>query len=410
PGPSAALPLIGAITAPPHAPARSRPSDGQQAAASPHPVTEAMLLDADQLRRAAPRNDWVVWSTSDNSGGTGLNTACQATRFADPHGLAAFVRTFDATGRPRRSAVQTVEVSRTRAAAAAAYATMLRWYADCTRTHAQLVAAFRVSGLGDAARVLTLRLAGHRWYDVGVARSGAVTTLTVLQTRRGGAVGPHATSADLATAVQRLCGADDAGTCTSAPPRLVPSLPRVGGERVGMLATADLPFVDHLARPWVGTRPTATRSNVAATPCDRTDFHALGARRAVTRTFLVPQARLPERFGLSETYGAFAGGGRATAALHRVQRRMAACSRSDLGARVRHARVVAHSSHGSSYGLWRVEVEVTAHRRVSYWMGVARVGRYLAQVTFSPVPGKDVGAPVFEALVERARDRLLELP
>jgi hypothetical protein len=42
-------------------------------------------------------------------------------------------------------------------------------------------------------------------------------------------------------------------------------------------------------------------------------------------------------------------------------------------------------------------------------MGVARVGRYLAQVTFSPVPGKDIGAPAFEALVERARDRLLEL-
>ncbi|HEU4567715.1 MAG TPA: sigma factor-like helix-turn-helix DNA-binding protein [Marmoricola sp.] len=376
------------------------------------PVDGSMLLQADQLGRAAPHNDWAIWSTTDNTDGSGLNTDCQQARFADPRGLAAFVRTFTATGRPHRHAVQTVEVSRSPRAARRAYRTVLEWYAGCSRTRTQLQATYDVAGVGDQAGALVLRLGGRtpRSYSVGLARTGAVTTSTVVETSGGPAVGARALAEDLATAVDRLCGADLAGSCADDRPRVRRTLPPATGERAGMLAVADLPFVDHLARPWVGTTPVRSRDNVAATPCDRADFRDLGAGRVTSRTFLVPQARLPERFGLSETYGRFPRAGRAVAALRTIEHRVARCSHADLGASVHHATVVGRSRGGSSYASWRIDVEIGAHRRVGYWMGVARVGRYLAQVTFSPVPGKDISPRAFRDLVERARDRLLELP
>ena len=43
-------------------------------------------------------------------------------------------------------------------------------------------------------------------------------------------------------------------------------------------------------------------------------------------------------------------------------------------------------------------------------MGVARVGRYVAQVNFTPAGTNDVDEDTFQALITRARDRLFELP
>ncbi len=43
-------------------------------------------------------------------------------------------------------------------------------------------------------------------------------------------------------------------------------------------------------------------------------------------------------------------------------------------------------------------------------MGVARVGRYVAQVNFTPAGRNDVDEDTFQSLINRARDRLFELP
>lgn len=385
------------------------PLAGPVVGAARHPVGDGMLLTSDQLHRAAPANDWAVWSTTDNTGGSGLNTDCQQARFADRHGVSALVRVFTASGRPHREAVQTVEVSRTAGAAERAYRTVVGWYAGCPRS--QLVAAYRVDGAGDEAGAFVLRMPGRgqRSYVAAVARSAAVTTSTVVETRGGAVVPVQAVADDLAASVRQLCPADGAGRCPTGPARLQRTLPPASGDAPGLLTAVDLPFVSRVDRPWVGTAATAARVNMAATPCDRTDFRRLGATRATTRTFLVPQARLPQRFGLTETYGTFPAAGRALGAAHDVEQRLRHCATSDRGAHVTHAAVVEHAREGSSYASWRVEVEVGPHRTVAYWTGVARVGRYLAQVTLSPVPGHDVSARAFEDLVTRARDRLWEL-
>ena len=115
-------------------------------------ATAKNLLDQDQIRRLGLGQRWRVGTTSNNTSGDGINTVCQQSRFADPEGKAALVRTFAAGGKPGRSAVQTVEVSKSAAKAAAAFRTTVGWYAGCRVGRLQVLNAYRVDNIGDEAQ------------------------------------------------------------------------------------------------------------------------------------------------------------------------------------------------------------------------------------------------------------------
>jgi DNA-directed RNA polymerase specialized sigma24 family protein len=380
-------------------------------AAIKDPVTATMLLSLPQVRALAPLESWQLVGTSDNTAGNGINSVCQDARFADPRGSGTFVRSFVATGRPSRTYLQTVEISRSAYAARAAYRTTLGWFAGCSEARLQLLNTYRLRGLGEEAQMLKLRIPGEvsRTYVVGVVRSGSLTVSTVLETLNGRPVPIARALSVLTEGLRNLCAAGDSGPCPSTV-AAAPVLPPPSGETPGTLAAADLPVVGRINRPWVGTRPVPARSNVAATTCDKTNFLKGGAPAAMTRTFLIPQAKVPRRFGITETYGAFANPARAAALVRGVTADMAACEKRDLGAEVSTTIVLARGYRGSEYALWRLDSEIDKTSTVSFWMGVARVGRYVAQVNFTPAGDNDIDEVTFQALMTRARDRLFELP
>ena len=370
-----------------------------------------MLLGVDQVAALSPGQQWRQLTTSDNTSGSGINSVCQTARFADQSGAGTLVRKFAATGRPGRSLVQTVEISRSVPAAARAYRTTVDWFAGCTQARLQLLNAYRVTGLGEEAQVIKLRIPNkvRRTYVVGVARTGALTVSTVVETLDGQPPQVRDAVENLSHAVRSVCMTRRAGQCPMFT-RIAPVLPPRSGETPGTLAVADLPVLGTINQPWVGTDPVSGRVNVAATTCDRTSFVGAGAPRPLTRTFLIPQARLPKRFGIAETYGAFRNVRQAHRLVATVTARMQSCERRDLGAQVSNEVVVERGYRGSQYALWRLDSEIAEERTVGFWMGVVRVGRYVAQVNFTPAGAYDVDADTFQALVTRARDRLFELP
>ena len=59
---------------------------------------------------------------------------------------------------------------------------------------------------------------------------------------------------------------------------------------------------------------------------------------------------------------------------------------------------------------WRLQSQVNKKQfEIDYWMGVARVGRTVSQVTLTPVGRYDITGDQFTALLVRARDRLHEV-
>jgi len=390
---TAPLPVI----APPPAPSLPSPA--------PHRAAAPRLLDADQVMRLGGHQDWQSVAYT----GDALDATCRPSPFADPRRRGDQVRAFRAVGGPARGAVQRLEVSRTATDAQQAFTTTVGWYSGCEMGRLQLMAGYRVDGVGDAASALRFRL----WrkpattYWVTVARVGVVTTSTVSWTVDGPPPPPSEVAQSLADSVAMACPASgpSAGAASCAVhPGLTAAPPAASAAERGLLTAVDLPPVSRVRRPWVGTTPRVPRDNPAATTCDQADFTRAGAVRARTRTFLVPEADLPTRFGLSETYGLFGSVDAARAFMATMQHRVDRCQS-------RHLATTVHPGlhAGDRVSSWRLDTAVTARRTVTFRLGFVRSGAAVAEVTFSPVGEDDISAARFRDLVARAGQRLREL-
>jgi DNA-directed RNA polymerase specialized sigma24 family protein len=373
-----------------------------------HPTAD-QLLDADQISRLGPGQHWKVTRTGNNTSGDGINTICQQSRFADPDGLSAIVRHFSAAGHPRRAAVQSVEISKSARQAEQAFHTTVGWYAGCQVGRLQLLKAYRVDGIGDQATVLLVRVWNKpvTTYSIAVARIGAVTTTTVGKTVGGPTSPGRGITQSLADSVSMLCGKSGSQGCSNIPTYTAAPPPPAGGER-GVLAVADLPPVGTIDRAWVGTTPGPARANPAQTTCDQANF-ATSAARTRTRTYLIPQAKLPARFGLSETYGVFASRRAASRFLSQVRHKVHGCEHRDLATKVTHHRAGGSPKRPTEWETWDLATAVTKHDTVRFRLGFVRYGRTVAELSFAPAPHQDMSPAQFRALVHRAGDRLREL-
>jgi DNA-directed RNA polymerase specialized sigma24 family protein len=367
------------------------------------------LLDQDQIRRLGSDKPWRVRKTHSNTSGDGINTICQQERFADPDGLAALVRTFEAAGKARRQAVQTVEVSASKEQAKAAYRTTLGWYAGCQVGRLQLLQAYRVGNIGAEADMLVMRL----WrrpvttYSVAISRIGSVVTSTIGRTTGAKPPPSGEIAQSLADAVSMLCARSGSTGCAKSPRVRVVPPPPAGGEP-GVLAAVDLPPAGRARQPWVGAQVPA-RPNPSLTTCDRADFVRGGAQRTRAWTYVIPQADLPNRFGLSETYGVFRDQRRARRFLADVRDRVARCEDRDLATSVTSSAGGRMPRSGADWSTWGVVTEVSENRSVRFRVGFVRMGRKVAQITFVSTPGHDLRTDHFRAMVVRAADRLREL-
>jgi DNA-directed RNA polymerase specialized sigma24 family protein len=377
----------------------------------PEEFTEAVLLSAAQVSEHVPGRRWTETSTSENTEGSGRVLPCQESRYADPHGVAALVREFDTT--PRKggaevSAIQETELSAKQGAARKSFDAIVGWYAGCSDPRTQLMSTQRVDGVGDEAMLLELKAWGQpsETYVAGVARTGRITTTTLSRTTATAPSDLRESARLLAAAVDGVCNQPDAGACVTRP-RVEPAPPVPVGMVPGMVVEVDLPPVDGIPRPWVGTEPRKAMDNDASTSCDDADFRAEPMSNNVTRTFVIPGSRLPAEFGLTETVGTMRAA-RAKAFVDEIRKRMTACPDKDLGSEVRQ---IAHrAGPDRDLTVWHVTTELSDDKSVSFLMGVVREGTAIGQVGF--VPGGDVTiAPgAFVALVERAGERLPALP
>ena len=372
--------------------------------------TGGQLLDHHQIERLGSSQKWSATDTSDNTAGKGINTICQQSRFADPNGLSALVRKFQARGKPSRSAVQTIETSKSETQAEEAFATTVGWYAGCQVGRLQLLRAYRVDNIGDQANVLVVRV----WkkpvttYSVAVARIGRVVTSTVGKTVGAEPPPPQQVTQSLADAVSMLCAKSGSADCARTPTfARVPPPP--SGDEPGILSVGDLPPVGRINEPWVGISPQRARENPSVTVCDRANFVRSGASKSRTRTFLIPGAKLPSRFGLSETYGVFGSPRAADRFLTDVRRRVANCEDEHLATDVRNPATFRDARPSMEMSTWDIATEISENETVLFRLGFVRVGNMVAQLNFAPTQRNDVSARAFKELVARAGARLQEL-
>ncbi|KRF18893.1 hypothetical protein ASG90_03095 [Nocardioides sp. Soil797] len=368
------------------------------------------LLTQDQVGALSPSRKLRVRATTDNTDGDGINSVCQAERFADPEGRAALVRTFRFEGQPKLSAVQSVELSEAPESAHAAYRTTMSWYTECTRSRPQLLATHAIKGVGDEAALLVLRTWQKpvRTYTVAVARTGSLITSVVrrYESDRAPRLAPVTDLA--ATAVNGLCGHEAAGECASNP-TLSQVPPPPAAQAPGMLQEVDLPPVNGIEQPWIGTKPAdPAGNNTAATRCDQATFDGKVIRAATSRTFVIPEAKLPKAFGLTETVGRFRKAEAARAFVADIRAKLDGCEKKDLSTEV--VRTSTSSTKDSDLTIWHLTTEISDETKVQFLMGVMRRGKVVVQLGFVPDSGHSIDNGAFHQLSLRAMERITNLP
>ncbi|HET8961611.1 hypothetical protein [Nocardioides sp.] len=371
------------------------------------------LLSADQVEDYVAGRKWREIETTDNTQGDGLILPCQQARYADPRGEGALLRTFGTTprkGGQEDAAFQLTEISESVRSARRAFRASLEWYAGCTDRRIQLMATRRVTQVGDDASLLVLRSwAGARpTMVVGVSRSGAITTTTMSWTQPQAAPSLNGAARLAAAAVNGLCARPEAGACATRP-RLARSAPIPVGDAPGMLSEVDLPPVTRVMKPWVGTEPRRASVNVAATGCDKTAFTGKQVSNNLTRSFVIPAAKLPAAFGITETVGTLRPGAARTFVAG-VRRDLDACPDRNRGLGTDVTRLAHRQSKARDLTVWRLTTELDDNRSVTYLMGIVREGTAVGQVTFVPEPDVTMGPDAFVALVARAGERLPAMP
>jgi DNA-directed RNA polymerase specialized sigma24 family protein len=394
-------------------PAQTTAGPGNQSVSTPVEFSGDNLLSAHQVEDHVAGRKWKELETSDNTDGDGLVLPCQQSRYADPRGMGALLRTFETTprkGAEEASAFQLTEISESIRSARRAFDTTLAWYAGCTDRRLQLMTTRRVTDVGDSGNVLVLRSwAGNRpTMVVGVTRSGAITTTTMTWTPPHAAPSLSRAARLAAAAVNGVCARPEAGDCASrAEVRAAAPVPV--GDAPGMLAEVDLPPVSRVMKPWVGTKPRRASVNVAATSCDNTAFTGKQMSNNLTRSFVIPAAKLPVAFGITETVGTLPRP-RARAFVADVRREVDGCPDRDRGLGTEVSRLAHRQSKTRDMTVWRLTTELNDKRSVTYLMGIVREGTAVGQVGFVPEPGVTMGQREFVALVARAGERLPAMP
>jgi DNA-directed RNA polymerase specialized sigma24 family protein len=379
-------------------------------------LTPTVMVGETAVVKAIGGQGWKA-TTGDNSDGTGLATHCQRERYADPQGTGALLRTFEAkdTKRgPTKSALQVTELSGTQRAARRTFATTLGWYAGCMVERTQLISTRRITAVGDQAMLVVLRA----WDDplttmtVGIARTGNFTTTTVTMVGDEARPNVEGNTELLASAVSELCTLPEGGECSgAAEARQVAPLPL--GKAPAMLTEIDLPPVSDVNRPWVGTDPERATDNLAATRCDDAKFTGTFNKAEFaanwTRTFLIPEADLPDEFGLTETVATLPER-RAKAFVEQVRDRLGSCEAEDDGLGTEVERVANFDDGKVSLSAWELTIEVTERRSIDYTMAIMRRGTAIAQLSFVSAPKAEMADGAFVDLAYRALARLVELP
>jgi DNA-directed RNA polymerase specialized sigma24 family protein len=382
------------------------PSDGTGEDARPiegggTPISPQALLTRAQVSRAVQGRQWKLTGTDPTQGRA---LPCQEKAYADPEAATSIVRNFTSSrrkGQPQLAAVQTVELSKDAEGAAKGFDAATAWFAGCTVGRTQLLGVRRIKGLGDEAEQFALQswATPRATIVVGLARTGRLTTVALTRTSGDDKPDLGANLRLLVSAVDDLCPTAGGGLCSALPkPEDVPAPPT--GELPMMLDVLDLPGVTGVDRPWAGTTPRRALGNLAATGCDQTSFRGNAWQHAMTRTFLVPGARLATAFGLTETVGEQRNAGSAKAVLANIRQKLATCSDRELGSKV------LRLANQPDLSVWRVQTKVSDKQTVTFDMGVVRHGNAVAQVGFVPDGRHTMTTAQFVALVRRAGERL----
>lgn len=366
------------------------------------------LLSLDQVAQLDPEATWNIDGTNTDVTNNTPYSTCPTTRFADPDPLKVFVRAYSNSEATDRVA-QSIEVSRSAAAAEAAHRQLVSWYANCEHPRVRLVDSYTVRRpFGDfqILRLQSLR-SPERFISVGLAQSGVVTSTLVHEKSGVEPADVNVFAEALNDSIERVC-ADSGGECSSAGELLQAPPPRTDTDP-SFLSVVDLPPLGSVDQVWEPGNAQQVASNPASSLCDKTEFGSDEDGSFVdpqSKLFLLPDAPgVPREFAIAQTVTATATTEEAEAVIDSIRARVEECTESELSATIEPLQ--AEDDGAVESYAWRIVFEVGEDEIVTYRMGIVRRHNTISQVLFPPAGDHVLAPDEFVSVLDRAGERLL---
>lgn len=331
---------------------------------------------------------------------------------ASADGLPAAQRTSNrritSSSSPTDSLLQIVDVYPDVTSASTAYALRLQQTGVCADDTALITSASSIDGLTDSADavLLTVQDATPIYHALLLTRTGRTVSLIDLATSTELPVSAVATAAS--NSVNRQCSGGD-GTCPTGI-QVKAGLPAAGSQP-GWLVAADLPRINAGAGRWSSTDNPV---NILGSGCEAVDLTRLsGATADLQRTLLLADdPKAPSGFGVDQVTYTYADAKAATAAAKTINSNLAGCAERMLTATVDGGPKVSGTGansvkySGSTYHV----TQKTGQSEPMYRVGVVVAGKRLVYVLANPTKDFDFTAEAWKDVVQRAAERVTQLP
>ncbi|HPU13509.1 MAG TPA: hypothetical protein PLQ19_06925 [Aeromicrobium sp.] len=369
-----------------------------------HNIGTDDLLKSEQVAELRPAAVWSVEGTETDLTNKTPYATCPTKRFADPDPLKVFVRAYSSDVADR--VTQSLEISRSEKASEKAFDSLVAAYANCEHPRTRLIDAYTVKRPFGDFKILRLQSYRDpaRFFTVGMAQSGSLTSTLVFETPGTKATDVNVFAKVLNDSVARVC-ADSGGDCTQEFV-VARALPPAAASHPEFLGVVDLPPVSTVDSVWSASEPVDVGSqNAAATLCDESTMTGANVVEAKTRLFAIPEAKeLPEQFALTQSVAQMSSPAEANKFFDGVKKKINKCPDGDLPAKIDQSKRI----RGSGYDgrSWRVGIEVAKDKYAYYRMGVVYRGSAVTQVLFPPAGKYALGESDFRAVMNRAGERL----
>ncbi|MGH3506975.1 MAG: RNA polymerase sigma factor [Nocardioidaceae bacterium] len=406
---TAAKPQASAVTeAEPGTPMLTTPSASPPETFEQPDFTTDQLMPLDEVAALDPDATWRITDTSADFGHTRPLHPCLTMIPSDPKATHVWLRQVETARKQQPTSVtQLLEVSKNDKRADASYDRLVAQLATCPRGGYEVTDFGKLRGIGTDSHYVRLAQATRRGVEddqLVISRTGRATVVWLVQAPEQHRVSDRRLSALLYDSVNWVCGYSD-GRCASqrySPQNLTPPPAR---RTAGFLSAVDMPVLPGLPDPWVATPPQRTRSNPAATECDRSDFRAEGATGLRYSDFVVPTAeKLSDIFGMTQSVGEFRTTDAARDFVRGVRRAVATCNDRQLSLEVRGDD--SFEVPRGSGEVWEISVGTSEQRALMFRTALVRVGTSVTQLTFTGSRSHDLSTSEYVDLARRAVARL----
>lgn len=369
-------------------------------------LSNSSMLEPSGAKLLASERTWKAVTTQRGRNAESPRAACLDVDapVGTPAAQQTILRVLSSSGKAPPGVLHQADVYATPEEATQVFAAAARTLGGCTMSGAYLYSGQTVTGLGDQAVGVVVRVTSgtQQYHSLVLSRTGRVVDV-VDATQPGTPVPVAGVAQTVARVISMQCHA--AGGRCAARPVVRAGPPPLGGDRPGFLTSGDLPPLGRPPSAWVGNVPAVPDPDFPGSGCETVSWAKATARSRSHRVYLLQDQAAT--FGLDEVVLSAPNPGAARKLVAQVKSDLDSCAVRKLTATVTvPARVTGTGAGSAPITGWTAAVaQKTTDGMANYRVGIVSTGSKVVYALLNPQRRLDLDGAAWDGVTVRAAER-----